>query len=151
MRPMKTSHPGRVARGGFTLIELAVVLAIVAVLAATAWPSYQSYVVRTQRAAAATCLTDMAGFMERVYATNLRYDQNNGVATALPAAQCITDVAARYTVALDGASLAAASFRVTATPLGAQATADAACGTLSLNQAGTKAVTGSAGLGACWR
>ena len=112
---MPARHPGSArASHGFTLIELMIVVAIVAILAAVALPSYQSYVVRTQRAAATSCLAEMAQFMERVYTTNLRYDQNNGAATALPATQCRTDIAARYTVAL--AAVDQRTFSVTAVP-----------------------------------
>jgi type IV pilus assembly protein PilE len=135
--------------GGFTLIELMIVVAIVAILAAVALPSYQSYVVRTQRSAAASCLTEMAQFMERVYTSNLRYDQNNGAATALPATQCRTDIAARYTVAL--AAVDQRTFSLTAAPQGVQATADTACATLSIDQTGAKAVSGTGSVVTCWR
>ena len=136
---------------GFTLIEVMIVLAIVAILASVALPSYQSYVVRTQRATAATCLADAAQFMERVYATNLRYDLNNGTATTLPATQCRNDLASRYTIALDAGALQQRSFSVSATPLGAQAAADAACATLAIDQTGTKSISGSSSVAACWR
>lgn len=139
------------ACGGFTLIELMVTVSIIAVIMAVALPSYQGYVVRTQRAAAAACLTEMGQFMERVYATNLRYDLNNAAATALPAAQCRTDIAGRYVVALTAADLAQRTFTLTAAPQGSQASADTDCGTLSLNQAGTKAVSGSGAVAKCWR
>lgn len=135
---------------GFTLIELLIAVAIVAILATVAMPSYVSYVVRTQRAAAAACLTEFAGFMERVYATNMRYDQNNGSGTTLPALQCATDLSSRYALALDSAALGQRAFRLTATPQGTQATHDAACGTLSINQAGTKAISGSSTVAKCW-
>lgn len=136
-------------QAGFTLIELMITVAIVAIIAAVALPSYQGYVVRTQRSAASSCLNEMAAFMERVYATNLQYDQNNGTATALPAVQCRTDNAARYALSLSAAT--ARTFTVSAVPQGAQATRDAACGTLTLDQAGTKGVSGTGTVAACWR
>lgn len=144
-------HRARTPRSrGFTLIELMIAVAVVAIIAAVALPSYQSYVVRTQRSAAAACLTQMAQFMERVYATNLRYDQNNGAATALPAMQCRDDIAARYTIAL-ASGVAQRTFSVTATPQGAQASADTACATLALNQTGAKSVSGTDTVAHCWR
>ncbi len=144
---------GREARiaAGFTLIELMIVVAIVAIIAVVALPSYQGSVVRTQRAAAVSCLSEMTQFMERVYATNLRYDQNNGAATTLPATQCRTDIATRYTIALDGGALAQRAFLLTATPQGVQATSDTACGTLSIDQTGTKAISGAGTVAKCWR
>lgn len=138
--------------GGMTLVELMIVVAIMAIISAVAYPSYTNYVTRTHRAAAGACLAEMAQFMEKVYASNLRYDLNNGVETALPMTQCRTDLAPRYTLALaDGAALSQRSFSVTAVPLSAQASHDAGCGTLALNQAGTKSVTGISGVAACWR
>ncbi len=148
-RALRRAAPGE--DGGFTLIELMIVVAIVAIVAAVALPSYQSYVVRTQRAAAVACLSEMTQFMERVYATNLRYDQNNGAATTLPATQCRTDIAARYTIALDGGALAQRTFSLTATPLGVQASADTACATLSIGHTGAKAVSGGGTVAKCWR
>lgn len=141
--------PAQRTSAGFSLIELMVVVAIVGILAAVALPSYQAYVVRTQRAAATACLAEMAQFMERVYASNLRYDLNNAVATALPAAQCRNDIAARYTIAL--AASAQRTFSVTATPQGAQASADGQCATLSITQAGTRAISGTGTVPDCWR
>ena len=144
-RPNASQRPA-----GLSLIELMVVLAIIAILASVAYPSYQSYVMRTHRAAAAGCLTDLQAFMERVYAANLRYDQNNGVATALPAVQCRTDLTGRYAFAFAAGQPQQRTFNIVATPAGKQAE-DTACSALSLHQAGTKAITGTSTVAACWR
>jgi type IV pilus assembly protein PilE len=147
----RTAAPGRRQRlAGFSLIELMVALAIAAILASVAYPSYQGYVMRTKRAAAAACLTDLSAFMERVYAANLRYDQNNAAATALPAVQCRTDLTGSYTFAFAVNQPTQRTFAVVATPAGKQAD-DADCNALSINQAGVKAITGSSTVAACWR
>ncbi len=62
---------------GFTLIELMVTVAIVAILAAIAIPNYQDYVRKAHRAAAAQFIADVANLQHqfmldnRTYATTL--------------------------------------------------------------------------------
>ena len=59
---------------GFTLIELMITVAIVAILAGIALPSYSAYVARARRADARTQLLQAAQFMQRFYAANDRYN-----------------------------------------------------------------------------
>ena len=131
--------PGRSRIEGFTLIELMIVVAVIAILAAIANASYQGYVVKSRRAAAAACLQERAQFLERYYTTNLTYSG------APPPAQCGPELDPFYQIAVE--DLGAKSFSLTATPTERQK--DGVCGTLSLNAQGRR--TSSAGGEAeCW-
>ena len=58
---------------GFTIIELMIVVAIVAILAAVALPNYTQYVRRSNRADAQTTLLQAAQFLERRFTTSGSY------------------------------------------------------------------------------
>jgi type IV pilus assembly protein PilE len=126
---------------GFTLLELMIVTAIVAILAAIAVPAYDSYIIKTRRAAAAGCLMELSAFMERHYTTNLTY-----TGATLPTTQCQNDLDSYYTFGLDSTKLAQRTYTLQAVPAGSQTTD--ACGTLGINQAGTK--TYKSGATSCW-
>ncbi len=61
---------------GFSLIELMVVIAIIAMLAAYALPNYRDYVVQSKRAEAHTKIMEVAGMYEKFYANTNAYPTN---------------------------------------------------------------------------
>lgn len=58
---------------GFTLIEIVIVLAIVGILAAITYPSYQDSIRKSRRADAKTALLEVAQREERFYSVNNQY------------------------------------------------------------------------------
>lgn len=126
---------------GFTLIELVIAVAVVALLLAIAYPSYIDNVRSSRRKSCEGVLMVAASAMEHQYAATSTYP------LALPAnvpTTCPPEGGGTvfYNVALTGAT--AATFTIQATPQGDQ-TKDS-CGTLSLNERGQKGPT-TAG---CW-
>lgn len=78
---MRRFHPASLASSvarGFTLLELMVVIAIVAVLAAVALPAYGDYVRRGQLPEAFAGLADLRVKLEQYYQDNRQYGTNGG-------------------------------------------------------------------------
>lgn len=135
-------------QGGFTLLEVIITVAIVAILAAIAYASYEGQITKSRRAAGAGCLQERAQFMERYYTTHLTYDDDDD---PLVIQDCDTEVSPHYEVGLVDGSLTASTFTLQAVPQGAQETRDTLCGTLTINQQGVRDESGTASDATeCW-
>ncbi|HEU0220457.1 MAG TPA: type IV pilin protein [Gallionella sp.] len=124
---------------GFSLIELMIAVVIVGILAAIAVPSYQNYVVKSNRAAAQAFMVDAAS-REKQYLLDARSYlsvANNAGFTAL-GMTVPTDVSRHYGIAIVAVA-SPPSFTITATPTSSQQTSD---GALTLTSDGTKGPTG---------
>ena len=148
MKPV--NHKSKLAQpvkdSGFTLMELMIVLVIIGILSAIAFPSYQEYVRDSRRDLCAGELELLANAMERSFSLAGSYPG------AIPAGFAPGGAVGPVTCPIDGGTpaynfvvtpgLPNTTFLVTAVPIGPQANED--CGTLTLNQLGTKGMNGAA-------
>lgn len=121
----------RRALRGFTLIELMVVVAIVAILVAVAVPVYTEAVRKGRRGQAKADLVELAQIMERYRTVNNTY-----ATAANPIPQSPKTGDAFYEI--DIAEQSATAFELTATPVAGTGQADDRCGVLTINQLGEK-------------
>ncbi|WP_188150135.1 type IV pilin protein [Teredinibacter waterburyi] len=124
---------------GFTLVELMIVLAIIAVLTAFAWPNYRNGVLRSHRAEAMEALLDVAQNQEMLYSTTNAYSTN--AKPFSPTAATLTTENGYYLISVaNGACGTTACFKATATAQGGQAE-DSNCLTMSIDSLGSKTST----------
>lgn len=127
-------------RRGFTLIELMVVVAIIGILAAIAFPSYQASVLKANRTDAKASLLNAAQLLDRCFTQFNAYDATGCPDVEGPSQEGMYDITAP--------TLAAAAYTLTATGIGRQANDDR-CSTFTLTHRGTKTATGTLG-NDCW-
>ena len=128
---------------GVTLIELIIAVAVVAILAAIAFPSYQEQMRKTRRADGKAELMETAQQLERCYTRFSRYNDGN-CGVALP-----SNSSEGYYV-VSAAAITASAFTLDATPQGAQAN-DTRCGVLRLTSTGQQGSQGqSTDANECW-
>jgi len=140
---------------GFTLIELMVTVAIVAILATVALPAYNSQIRKSRRTDAKTALLDLAGREEPLYtATNAYSSTPSDLGYGASGATFPMSVGnGYYQVSATVTAGPPATFTLTATPLGAQ-TQDTSCMSFSVDQTGKQSSLDSAATdttSTCWK
>lgn len=130
--PVFRSRPA----AGFTLVELVIAMAIVAILAAIAYPSYGAYTRKAHRADAQQLMMDMAVRQGEIMLDSRAYATTDELAVVLPVPDSVSPF---YTMSVElPAAGQPPSFVIKATAKGGQ-TPD---GDLTLTSAGVKGPAG---------
>mgnify|MGYP000055861877 FL=1 len=139
-------------RVGFTLIELMVAVAIIAILSAIALPSYNEYVIRGRLTEATAALADLRVKLEQYYQDNRHY---SSTATACPGVAMPTTPAVKHFAFTCNWTTGNTNqfFTVTASNVANQGLGAAGSYAFTINQANVRATTAFPGATvpkSCW-
>lgn len=132
---MKNNRSGK----GFTLVELMVVVAILGVITAIAYPSYVEFVRKSNRSEAKAELSDVAQRLQRCYTTYAAYNDNRcPIYADLVDDGLISQGRGFYKVTISSATRT--TYTLTATAIVAPQTADTnnGCNAMTLNYQGVR-------------
>lgn len=162
--PSELNRWRRRAQSGFTLIEMMIVAAVIAILAAIAYPSYTAQMLKAQRTEGKAALMRAAQLLERSFTQNGAYPDGTTALGALYGATAGTPIYSNpdnpmsaalgkfeivYAPAAGGAPV---DYVLRATPQ-ATAISDTECPTLGIDERGRRLVSDAvpAPGNRCWR
>jgi type IV pilus assembly protein PilE len=139
---------------GFTLIELMITVAVVAILTAVAFPSYQEHIRKVKRTEGKSALLKAAQLQERFYTSNGAYSTDLAPLFGLTAGTAVRSgenpASGNYDLTVATSALSGAAnqaYTLTAAPNASASTggpfADADCGSLTLTSTGVRGFTGT--------
>lgn len=133
---------------GFTLLEVMIVVAIIGILAAIAYPNYQDYIIRTKRADMMSEMQNMGKQLEAKKLAAGRGGYKNSFATGMTGSYPKSGTAL-YDVVINDLETNNGNWQIVATPRteGSQAQD----GTLTLRKNGTKCRGDRCGMGEEWK
>jgi type IV pilus assembly protein PilE len=134
---------------GFTLIELMIVLVVIGILVAVAYPSYQNSVRKTGRSEAKAELMDVAAKLQRCYSLYGRYNDSSNnckVYELMEAGDITSSGEGLYSVdfGTGATGVTSSTYVLTATAVKLPQTKDEGCEVLKLTHTGVKSPT------ECW-
>jgi type IV pilus assembly protein PilE len=101
---------------GFTLIELMIAVAVIAILVKVAYPSYLEYLKRSYRSAAQSLMLDLANREQQYLLDNRSFIGGGSAVTTLLPVGVPAEVSAYYTVTITATAGPPPTFEVKATP-----------------------------------
>jgi type IV pilus assembly protein PilE len=142
---MRHHRVAAIRADGFSLIELMIVVAVIGILAAIGYPSYQDQSFKYRRAEGKAKLLEVAQALEKCKTLYGIYNNANCAAHgAVTGGNTQPSASGFYAVSATATS--AATFALQAVPIHT----DAVCGTLTLDQTGTKGESGTGTVPDCW-
>ena len=140
---------------GFTLIELMIVVSIIGIISAFAYPAYQTQVMKTRRGDAKATLTALAQAMEESYTNTMDYTAatlGSGASDLFPAESPLDSNTKFYDLSINAGSTTARFFIIWARAKSPGPQANDDCPNLWINSIGQRGASDTDGtaISTCW-